>query len=67
MKHKRMKLFFSPEQNYFKADGGRGRGLGGPPGSAVSMSDYTGSTIQSFCHWVNTIRIDFSLLKADEK
>ena len=36
MKHKRMKLFFSPEQNYFKADGGRGRGLGAPPPGAAT-------------------------------
>ena len=36
MKHKRIILFFSPEQNYFEAMGGRG--LGGPPGSTTAVS-----------------------------
>ena len=37
MKHKHRKLFFSPEKNYFKADG-EGIGLCGPPGSATEHS-----------------------------
>ena len=54
MKHKHRKLFFSPEKNYFKADG-EGIGLCGPPGSATEHSTLLRASMDLFNMMLNAL------------